>query len=38
MFSLLIKEFVGGGLSFYYELDLLEVWEFACGSLKMEEA
>jgi len=36
--SLLIKEFVGGGLSFYYELDLLEVWEFACGSLKMEEA
>ena len=36
--SLLIMEFVVGGLSFYYELDLLEVWGFACGSLKVEEA
>jgi len=36
--SLLIMEFVVGGLSFYYELDLLEDWELACGSLEMEEA
>jgi len=36
MYSLLIREFVGGGLSFYYELDLLEVWGFACGSLKIK--
>jgi len=34
--SLLIKNVVGEGLGLYYELDLLEVLELACGSLEIE--
>jgi len=38
LISLLIREFVGDDLSFYYELKPLKAWKLACGSLETEEA